>query len=349
MYGKKSLSNKILLLSLALIITISGLGFVTRPAFAGACVQTHVVQKGEYLSQIARKYSVDWRTLADINNLKDPSVIYPGQKLCISTSGVILPDTGSNNKTPSIVAVSAVKDKKVTIHATNFPANVTFNILMGKGGTQAKNGYLMGTVVSDKDGDFYETVDIHPKLKGEATIAIRLEGKSWFAYNWFNNRTFENASGGGVTPVFEDDEELPVTVQNVKFGDRADVYRGNAGLFTPRSNYTGVLRVVRYWLNESVAQRGLFFEDSLLEVGFYDSKGKLFKDVYGLNYVYFNLNRDTRKAYDADKLNIYFYNENSKRWEACDIQMLITTKNKPNGRIACIAEDFGLYGLASTR
>jgi LysM repeat protein len=44
---------------------------------------THVVQRGEYLSQIARAYGVSWVVLAQMNDLADPSHVYAGQSLII--------------------------------------------------------------------------------------------------------------------------------------------------------------------------------------------------------------------------------------------------------------------------
>jgi LysM repeat protein len=47
----------------------------------------HVVQRGETLSSIARKYGTTWKAIADLNQLTNPSVIVAGQKLLIPTSG----------------------------------------------------------------------------------------------------------------------------------------------------------------------------------------------------------------------------------------------------------------------
>jgi LysM repeat protein len=43
----------------------------------------HVVQKGEFLQSIAQRYGVTWQEIAALNNISDPSKIYPGQKLKI--------------------------------------------------------------------------------------------------------------------------------------------------------------------------------------------------------------------------------------------------------------------------
>lgn len=43
----------------------------------------HTVASGENLSSIASKYGVSWKNIADLNQLSNPNVIYPGQKLRI--------------------------------------------------------------------------------------------------------------------------------------------------------------------------------------------------------------------------------------------------------------------------
>jgi len=44
---------------------------------------THIVQAGEYLSQIARRYNVNWTEIAEANNIVDPNNIYAGLTLTI--------------------------------------------------------------------------------------------------------------------------------------------------------------------------------------------------------------------------------------------------------------------------
>lgn len=44
---------------------------------------THVVQPGEYLSQIARRYGVPWTSIAEANNILDPNRVFAGMTLNI--------------------------------------------------------------------------------------------------------------------------------------------------------------------------------------------------------------------------------------------------------------------------
>ena len=41
----------------------------------------HVVEEGENLSTIAAKYGTDYLTIAQMNGIVNPNIIYPGQKL----------------------------------------------------------------------------------------------------------------------------------------------------------------------------------------------------------------------------------------------------------------------------
>lgn len=53
-----------------------------NPATAGGgCYCTHVVKRGENLSRIALYYGTSWPYLAQINGLRNPRIIYPGQRL----------------------------------------------------------------------------------------------------------------------------------------------------------------------------------------------------------------------------------------------------------------------------
>lgn len=46
-------------------------------------MQQHVVQQGETLSSIAAQYGTTWQAIAQLNNIKDPNVIFPGMVLKI--------------------------------------------------------------------------------------------------------------------------------------------------------------------------------------------------------------------------------------------------------------------------
>ncbi len=43
----------------------------------------YIVKPGDWLSKIGMAYGVDWKMLAEYNNLSNPNLIYPGQKIMI--------------------------------------------------------------------------------------------------------------------------------------------------------------------------------------------------------------------------------------------------------------------------
>ena len=48
-----------------------------------ASEQYYTVQSGDNLSTIANRFNTTWQTLAKVNEIKNPNLIYPGQKLLI--------------------------------------------------------------------------------------------------------------------------------------------------------------------------------------------------------------------------------------------------------------------------
>ena len=53
----------------------------SQPPPKTTCTTTHIVKRGEYLKVIARRYGTTWQAIAALNGLKNPNLIYPGQRL----------------------------------------------------------------------------------------------------------------------------------------------------------------------------------------------------------------------------------------------------------------------------
>lgn len=98
--------------------------------------------------------------------------------------------SGSTNF-PSFSIVSVIKDQSVTIKGLNFPANDTFDVLMGAFGTQGIDGIDVGSTNTGAGGNLSATYNIPAALAGTTRIAIRLQSPTsgFFAYNWFFNTT----------------------------------------------------------------------------------------------------------------------------------------------------------------
>ena len=55
---------------------------VSGGTYQGACF-VYIVKSGDCLSVLANKYGTTVQTLVDLNNIKNPNLIYVGQKLLI--------------------------------------------------------------------------------------------------------------------------------------------------------------------------------------------------------------------------------------------------------------------------
>lgn len=194
---------------LALIIA-AGLVFTSFETASAAttepqnCTQWHTVQSGEYLSMIAAKYGTSWYTIAEINNISNPSLIFPGKKLCIFQSGSkpnspSTPTSGSS--AASVVALSVKEDKSVTLQGNKLAASTKYDVYLGKYKSDPSLGILVGSVSTDKSGFFKQTFTIPKKLFDILKIRIRLTHKQDApTTNWFINVTSNGYTGGVNSP-----------------------------------------------------------------------------------------------------------------------------------------------------
>jgi len=199
----------------SILVLFGLLGATFQPAFASAealatCQQWHTVQRGEYLSSIAKLYNTDWPTLAEINNLKDPSRIYPGQKLCVSMTGtgtVVVPQTGSVR----VYAKSVKEDTSVTLVGRYLTASTRYTIYLNRYGADASKAILTGWASTDKFGAFQITYTVPKKLIDVPMLSVSIYSKAGdSASNWFVNATAEGNTGGIGAP------SIGINIQSVK-------------------------------------------------------------------------------------------------------------------------------------
>jgi len=79
----KKVTQKSVLILLALIVAFSGFGFSAQPAKSAKCAYYHTVWYGETLYKIGLRYGMTWDKIASANNIKKPGKIYAGEVLCI--------------------------------------------------------------------------------------------------------------------------------------------------------------------------------------------------------------------------------------------------------------------------
>lgn len=108
-----------------------------------------------------------------------------------SGTGTGMGDVPGPSRIPTFSIASVVSNTSVTIRTRNFPANTSFDVLMGRIGTRAVKGIKVTSVNSGKGGEMVLTFNIPAELHGLKQIAIRLQSPNtgYFSYNWFYNST----------------------------------------------------------------------------------------------------------------------------------------------------------------
>ena len=114
-----------------------------------------------------------------------------------STSGGTTPSAAPVYSGIPTFKVTEVKEgESVTIETSNFPANMTFAVTMGKMFTRGIGGTHVGDIESGDGGKLTATFDIPEGLQDDARISIRAQtahANPFYAFNWFHN----NTSDGG--------------------------------------------------------------------------------------------------------------------------------------------------------
>ncbi len=90
------------------------------------------------------------------------------------------------------------------------------------------------------------------------------------------------------------------------------------------------------------------FSRSVLRLRYVSSTGNTIDTPYIMTYVYFTLKPWERKAYDNGTAGVYYLDLTDNNWKQCPT-FIITGKNLPNGRIACLATQYTLFGFGYKR
>jgi len=144
----------------------------------------------------------------------------------------------------NIMIASVKEDTLVIIKGFDFPADETFDVLMGEEGTKGIGGVEIDTLDLDGETSFIESFDIPNSLNSEAKIDIRFTSNDsdLAVYATFTNKT--GASGGGGTgqvsggttniPTItilsvKEDESVTLKTNNFPAGRDIDVLMGEMG------------------------------------------------------------------------------------------------------------------------
>jgi hypothetical protein len=209
----------LLLMSIFIFIGLAATSF--QPVSAAVvdpktCTKWHTVQKGEYLSMIAEIYDTNWYSIVDINDIKNPSLIYTGNRLCIFQSGYSSNPPASPftySSSANVSALSSKEDQSVTLQGKNLNASSPYNVYLGKYKADSSQRLLVGSIYTDKNGYFKETFTIPKKLYDVLKIGISVTNQRGVSTsNWFINTTSKVNTGGVGS------QELSIDVQSVKKG-----------------------------------------------------------------------------------------------------------------------------------
>jgi len=215
MLSTRSLSKFLMVITIA----IGLLSATIQPAGAIVenpenCTRWHTVKQGEYLVMIAEIYDTNWRSIAEINRLSNPSLIFPNTKLCIFLTGYTPgspTNISSSSSNASVYASSVKEDQSVTLQGKNLSTNSRYTIYLGNYNAAPSKQILVGSAETDKSGYFKKAFDIPKQLYDVIKIKVSAIGPLGLSTtNWFINATSSGNTGGTSSG------KLTIDVKSVK-------------------------------------------------------------------------------------------------------------------------------------
>ena len=179
----RTFAAKIVSLFLVMVIVLaalpqSSMAATVLGATDASCKTTYTVKSGDYLIKIANAYDVDWRDLADANDLKSPYVVYSGLKLCIprgSSSG----STGTTSTTSTAAKITVTKSKNtVTISSSKLPTNNTYFVKVDNANNKKLEWYRVGILKTGKQSSLKESFKLPDALRNTSSVNVCLKNMS---------------------------------------------------------------------------------------------------------------------------------------------------------------------------
>jgi spore coat assembly protein SafA len=126
--------------------------------------EIYIVQPNDYLAGLAAQFGVTLSALEAANpDITTPSLIYPGQRIVIPTSGI--PITGGQPAI-SIQPVSGQANTQVSVNGVGFPANAVVYVYLGQSGSQPT---FSQELTSASDGTFSTALSIPTSAQAGTT------------------------------------------------------------------------------------------------------------------------------------------------------------------------------------
>lgn len=149
------------------------------------------------------------------------------------------------------------------------------------------------------------------------------------------------------SPAFAKSTDEGNTMQtNIIAGQTVDFANGREGIYMPKADTSGELMVTKLAANQVSHEKGLRFEQPLVQFTLDNANGVQDTFLPGRTYVYFDLTNSQLKAWQNGDLSIYNYNSNTKTWSPLST-FEINRGNTSGERIAASATQYGIYGLGA--
>lgn len=205
-YLSRPLAAKALGLLLAMALILAS---VPQPAMAAsiteatdaACKETYTVKSGDYLLKIADAYDVDWRDLAEANELKAPYVVFVGMKLCIPAKSGSGSGSGSSGGSTSgssgKASFSAVKSQdSLVITTSSFPTKSTYYVKVDDARNKRLEWHKIGTLRTGNETAVKQTLKLPEELRNSNSFLVCLKNVYSDA-QICNNPNYNRASDSG--------------------------------------------------------------------------------------------------------------------------------------------------------
>jgi LysM repeat protein len=158
--------------------------YLPQPALAAtpaktSCSERYTVKLGDTLSSIATAFKVKLADLIEANNLKEPYIIYVGQKLCIpkvekpANSGTS--DKSGNTKAVNF-SVTYIGDV-VTLSGSGFSKGETFKVKADNAKVEGTKWYVLGTLKTRSSTSFKVAFTLPKDLKGASMLTVCIKNQ----------------------------------------------------------------------------------------------------------------------------------------------------------------------------
>lgn len=134
-----------------------------------------------------------------------------------SSSSTTTTTTPPKKVNPFIKVIAVEKNNRITVKATGFPADISFDVKVGPYYDFRAKSKVVATIYTKKGGDFEFNVNLPDSVSGVDLVTIRAEGKNLFVYNAFKNEklgTISNITNNTESPSTTTKNACEITLTN---------------------------------------------------------------------------------------------------------------------------------------